>query len=115
VAISTITRYLDSIKPLKDTINRYARDHADILTLSQLKKQAIEDIIVDNILSNPSNLKSQDLRLQKEILHTMQGGKYYDHQAERLEKGESTDNSMVLVTRIKEVQEFQRGLDINDD
>jgi hypothetical protein len=31
------------------------------------------------------------VRLQKEIVHTMQGGKSYDHNAERLERNLSTE------------------------
>ena len=31
---------------------------------------------------------------QKEFLHTIQGGKYYDHQSERLERGQPTSNSV---------------------
>jgi hypothetical protein len=90
VAVSTVTRYLESIEPLRLQIRCYANNHADILTLSQAKKQAVEDLIVESWLSNPVNLLEQDVRLQKEIVHTMQGGRYYDHQSERLERGEST-------------------------
>jgi len=105
VAVSTITRYLNSIKPLRDVIKQYSHDHADILTLSQLKKQAVEDLVVEGILKDPDKFQAQDLRLQKEVLHTMQGGKYYDHQSERLERGQASQ-----ITRTEELSLDVTGL-----
>lgn len=91
VSDSAVSRYLQSLKPLKQDIDVYVANHADLLSLSQAKKHAVETMIIDRWISDPDKyLFSQDVRLQKEIIHTMQGGRYYDHQSERLERGLAT-------------------------
>jgi len=104
VACSTVTRYLDSVAPQLRDIKRYSTIKADTLCLSQLRKQTVEDMIIGQWLDDPSKLLSQDTRLQKEILHTIQGGKYYDHQAERLERDQSTANMSVLIGHLEALQ-----------
>jgi hypothetical protein len=100
VAVSTITRYLKTIEPQLIAIEQYSTLKADSLCLSQLRKQAVEDVIVNNWLANPKELLTQDMRLQKEIVHTMQGGKDYDHRAERLERNKSTANIAMKIQDI---------------
>jgi IS30 family transposase len=89
-SISTITRYLKSVAPQLQTITHYNAVKADTLSLSQLKLQAISDILVSAWLANPEHLLNQDLRLQKEILVAVHGAKTYDHTAERLERNQAT-------------------------
>lgn len=91
VAISTITRYLQAIDPQLQAIRRYSSNKADTLALSQLKSQAIGNIIQDLWLSDPDKyLIQQDVMVQKEIFRALQGSKTYDHNQERLERGQAT-------------------------
>jgi hypothetical protein len=101
---STITRFLETVMPQLKQIQHYNNIKADVLSQSQLKKQTIEDLIVQNWLDNPDIIKSQDIRVQKEVLHTLQGGKTYDHQAERLERGQSTGNVAMITADIQAIQ-----------
>lgn len=101
VAISTITRYLETVKPELYNIKTYSGLKADALCLSQLKLQAVSNILLDHWLKNPeASLTSQDMRLQKEILVAVQGAKTYEHTAERLERGMSTANFASLTADI---------------
>lgn len=92
VAISTITTFLNRHAPQLRNIKVYNDIRADMLSLSQLKNQTIEAIIKDRWIEQPEIIKALDVRAQKEVLHTLQGGRYYDHQMERLERGQSTNN-----------------------
>lgn len=96
VAISTITRYLDKIKPQLGEIKRYTNSRADALALSQLKLQALSDAILDEWIKDPAKLTSQDIRLQKEVLVAVQGAKTYEYNSERLERGQSTSNQAMI-------------------
>lgn len=104
VAPSTISRFLASVRPQIETSRHYSNIKADVLNLSQLKKQTIEDIIIQSWIEKPELILSQDVRCQKEVLHTLQGGKTYDHQAQRLESGQSTQNHAVIVDMIHEIK-----------
>jgi hypothetical protein len=96
VAVSTVTRYLESIKPQLHSIQSYSSLKADALCLSQLKLQTISNTILDEWINDPEKLKSQDMRLQKEVLVAVQGAKSYEMEAERLERGLSTNNLAVI-------------------
>ena len=92
VSVSTITRYLQSIKAQTADIKNYSNNKADALCLDQLKSAAVVNIIRDNLLADPEGLLKQDLRLQKELVVAFQGAKTYDLNSERLERGQSTAN-----------------------
>ena len=111
VALSTISRYLDTIKPQIANIQRYTRHKADTLALSQLKLQTVSDIIVDSWLGDPDKIRTQDFRTQKEILVAAQGAKTYDFNSERLEIGKSTNNISMLIGQI---EDLQRGVSVGD-
>jgi hypothetical protein len=111
VSESTISKFLARVKPELKQIQQYSNIKADVLAQSQLKKQTIENIITDNWLNNPEIITSQDVRLQKEVLVALQGGKTYDHNAERLERGKSTSNIAQLHADIAKI----RQLDIEDE
>ena len=91
VAVSTITRYLESISSELTAIKRYSGTKADALLLSQVKAATISDLLMDEWLKDPDKyLLSQDMRLQKELLVAVQGVKTYDHNQERLERNQAT-------------------------
>jgi len=104
VAISTITRYLDKIRPQLGEIKRYTAARADALALSQLKLQTVSDAIIDEWVKDPEKITKQDLRLQKEILIAVQGAKTYEFNSERLETNKSTGNIAQLVTFTEDLQ-----------
>jgi len=104
VAVSTITRYLEKIAPQLRDIAHFSKHKTNILALSQLQNITIESYIKSKWLENPESITSQDIRVQKEILHTLQGGRYYDYQAERLETGQSTGNIAVIIDHIESLQ-----------
>ncbi len=109
VVISTIQRYLDKCNIQVPAIKRFNANKADILSMSQLTNHTIEDIIKHNWLQNPEDtLLSLPIKEQKDIIHTMQGGRYYDHQSERLERGMSTVNQASVIADIAAIKE---GLD----
>lgn len=90
-SVSTITRYLNSISHEINEIKRYSGTKIDALIASQLKSAAIADMILKNWGKHDDiNLLTQDVRLQKEILVAVQGVKTYDHNQERLERGQAT-------------------------
>jgi hypothetical protein len=101
---STISKFLAKVAPELKQIQHYTNIKADVLAQSQLKKQTIEDIITDNWVRNPDVILNQDVRLQKEVLVALQGGKTYDHQAERLERNQSTQNIAQLISHIENMQ-----------
>ena len=109
VAISTVTRYLDKVAPQLRDIAKYTTIKADTLALSQLRKQTVEDMIVSHWLDNPELILSQDIPRQKDIIHTMQGGRYYDQQMERLERGQSTTNISEIIGVIHEIKLSRSG------
>jgi hypothetical protein len=90
VAVSTITRFLDSIDPQLQVIKRFTNRKADVLALNQLKCAAVGNLLLDEWLSNPDDLLKQDHRLRKEVLVGVQGAKTYDFNSERLERGQAT-------------------------
>jgi hypothetical protein len=90
VAISTITRYLDSIDPQLQAIKRFSNRKADVLAMNQLKCAAVGNLLLNEWLNNPEDLLKQDHRLRKEVLVGVQGAKTYDHVQERLERGQAT-------------------------
>jgi hypothetical protein len=109
VAISTVTRYLETIKPQLSEIQKYSDLKADALCLSQLKLQTISNTILDEWMADPEKLRSQDMRLQKEVLVAVQGAKTYEHAAERLERGQSTENVHQLVDVIQRIKAQDEG------
>ena len=104
VALSTITRYLAELDIKAKDIQRYKSGRADRLALSQLKAATVADMIVDQWLERPELVLSQDARTQKEILVAANSVKTYDHNSERLERGESTSNTISIVAEIEAVR-----------
>ena len=90
VALSTITRYLQSINMQVAESKQYSAMKVDALVNSQMKAAAVGDAILTDWLKNPEDLLKQDARLRKEILVAVQGVKTYDHNQERLERGQAT-------------------------
>ncbi len=114
VAISTITRYLENIGLNRTRSELYAKDRAIALTQSQLKKHAIEDAIIDHWMENIDTIKSQDVRLQKEIVYTVAGARNLDYQQERLETGKSTQNVQGIYHIISEIERSERKQVVNN-
>jgi hypothetical protein len=104
VAISTITRYLQSIKPQLQQIQTYSGLKADALCLSQLKLQTVSNTILDKWINEPELIASQDVRLQKEVLVAVQGAKSYELTAERLERGQSSENIAIIMDSIAAIK-----------
>ena len=104
VAISTITRYLQSIKPQLQEIQTYSGLKADALCLSQLKLQTVSNTILDRWINEPELISSQDVRLQKEVLVAVQGAKSYEMTAERLERGQSSENIAIIMDSIAKIK-----------
>lgn len=103
---STINRYLKSIELDKQAINAYSSLKADALCLNQIKAANVADYILDLWNKEPEKyIKSQDPRLQKEILTAANSVKTYDHSAERLERGESTANVQTIHADLATLQE----------
>jgi len=92
VAISTITRYLRKIGQEIQYVKQFNSQKADILSLSQLTNHTIEDLIKQHWMCNPDLVLSLPIKEQKDIVHTMQGGRSFDHASERLERNQSTAN-----------------------
>ena len=111
VALSTITRYLESIGRKAKEIQQYKRDKAESLALSQLKMQTITDMIADEWLSDPEKIKAQDIRTQKEVLIAANSVKTYDFNSERLERGESTQNVLSIHGDIAEMKRLRMAKD----
>ena len=108
VHFSTISRYLAQISPIKQALHQYNSGRADTLALSQLKKQVVEDMFYQQFIDSPEYFKSQDVRLQKEIVIGAQGGKHYDYLDERLERGQATSFTMQIHADIKELKGLQK-------
>jgi len=106
VHVSTITRYLEKINTQATDITKYKTHKADALTLNQLKAGAIGDLILEHWTENPEALLSQDVRIQKEVLIAANSVKTYDHNSERLERNQSTQNVDVYA----KVQEMETEL-----
>ena len=104
VAISTITRYLQSIKPELQEIQTYSGLKADALCLSQLKLQTVSNTILDRWINDPELISSQDVRLQKEVLVAVQGAKSYEMTAERLQRGQSSENIAIIMDSIAAIK-----------
>ena len=107
VSLSTITRYLQSIKPQLQDIQTYSGMKADALCLSQLKLQTVSNTILDKWINDPGLISNADVRLQKEVLVAVQGAKSYELTAERLERGMSSENIQLIhadIAKIKGVQ-----------
>jgi hypothetical protein len=108
VALSTITRYLQSIKPQLQDIQTYSGMKADALCLSQLKLQTVSNTILDKWINEPELIASQDVRLQKEVLVAVQGAKSYELTAERLERGMSSENIQLIHADIAKIKGIQK-------
>jgi len=114
VHCSAVTRYLDSIEMDRVDGRRYSGSKIDALVASQLKAATVADLILANWAKHPDiNLLTQDLRLQKEILVAVQGVKTYDHNQERLERGQATSitdvRSLILELDAAEAQAVARA------
>ncbi|MFA5340190.1 MAG: hypothetical protein WC332_00290 [Clostridia bacterium] len=114
-SITTISNYLDSIDPQLKQIQRYNNSKANALSLSQLKLQTVSNILVDKWIEQPEILQSLDMRLQKELLVACQGAKTYEHTAERLERGQTTQNIGQLIAHIEGLQAVDNSQVINVD
>jgi hypothetical protein len=108
VALSTITRYLQSIKPQLQDIQTYSGMKADALCLSQLKLQTVSNTILDKWINDPELISNADVRLQKEVLVAVQGAKSYELTAERLERGMSSENIQLIHADIAKIKGIQK-------
>jgi hypothetical protein len=104
VATSTITRYLAKHNMVAQSIKDFNSAKADMLSFSQLQNHTIEDIIKSNWINNPDTILSLPIPKQKDVLHTLQGGRWYDHQSERLERDLSTSNTMTIIADLEAVR-----------
>ena len=95
VDVSTITRYLAKIGIQAKEIANYRTSKAEALALSQLKMSTIANLIADKWIEEPDTILSQDIRLQKEVLIAANSVKTYDHNSERLERDQATQNISV--------------------
>ena len=107
VATSTITRYLAKYNIIAKPVKDFNKAKADLLSYSQLQNHTIEDMIKTDWINNPSKLLSLDANKQNKILHTAQGGRFYDHQSERLERDLSTSNVMSVFADLEAVKKAQ--------
>ena len=91
VHVSAITRYLNSIDAVRTDGRRYSGNKIDALVQSQLHAATVADAVLRNWSKHDDiNLLTPDVRLQKEILVAVEGVKTYDHNQERLERGQAT-------------------------
>ena len=95
---------LQSIKPQLQEIQTYSGLKADALCLSQLKLQTVSNTILDRWINEPELISSQDVRLQKEVLVAVQGAKSYEMTAERLERGQSSENIAIIMDSIAKIK-----------
>lgn len=105
VATSTITRYLAKHNMVAQSVKDFNAAKADMLSFSQLQNHTIEDMIKSNWISHPDKILSLPIPRQKEVLHTLQGGRSYDHQSERLERDLSTANTMTVIADLEALRE----------
>ena len=105
VATSTITRYLAKHNMVAQSVKDFNGAKADMLSFSQLQNHTIEDIIKSDWISNPDKILSLPIPKQKDVLHTLQGGRSYDHQSERLERDLSTQNVISIVADLEALRE----------
>uniref|UniRef100_A0A6M3LC30 Uncharacterized protein n=1 Tax=viral metagenome TaxID=1070528 RepID=A0A6M3LC30_9ZZZZ len=109
VAVSTITRYLQSIGQQVSNIKNYTVAKADALALTQLKAQTVSDFILENWIEEREHILSQDLSTQKEMLKVVEGVRTYSNNSENLERGKATNitnyRGMNLTGTITELRE----------
>ncbi|MBU0959138.1 MAG: hypothetical protein KKB31_04290 [Nanoarchaeota archaeon] len=99
VAVSTITRYLQRVGEKYEKLQLFSKEKINCLLDSQLKSHTIEDMIKENWINNPGMVLTQDAEVQNKIIHTLQGGRKYDYDSQRLAEGRSTANIDVHLER----------------
>lgn len=110
VAPVTIYRFLDRINKERQEIERYRDTLSDSMLHAMMENAEIAGMIRNHWKNNPDLiLKSNDIRLQKEVMHACEGGKNYNHGMYRLEAGLSTSNTVLADVAAL------RNLDNHDD
>ena len=114
VSVAAVTRYLKSIGVQAANVKQYSNGKAAALAASQLKAGAIADLIMDNLLADPEkNILSQDVKIQKEILIAANSIKTFDHNQERLERGQATSitdvRSLIVELDLAEARELAKA------
>lgn len=104
VAISTITRYLDSIGLTNQELEKYKKHRPDLKALIGMKGEEKILEIIPTICAE--QLKPSEKNGALMALNAIVGTR---HQEERLETDQSTSNTAVLVAGLRDLQSRKRG------
>ncbi len=88
-------------------IDRYRLMRSQVNTLNQLRRQELQDVIIDSF--NIEEVKNFEPRVKMHMLHILGLDKHREYEQERLETGQSTENVAVIVAAIKDAKRRTEG------
>lgn len=106
---SAVYKHLVDYSGRKARLEEAKNNMAGLLMQSCADNMAIAHLIKQDILTNWDKYALEtDLRLKKEWLIAVEGGRHYNYLDYRLETDQSTDNQAVLVTAINDLRAKKR-------
>lgn len=109
VTPSAIYKHLVDYSGRKERLEEAKNNMAGLLMQSCADNMAIAHLIKQDVLLNWEKYKNEtDLRLKKEWLIAVEGGRHYNYLDYRLETDQSTENQAVLVSAIHELKSRKR-------
>lgn len=109
VAESTVYRYLVDYTGRKERLEQAKNNMAGLLMQSIADNMELAHLIRQDIKENWNTYqKEADLRLKKEWLIAVEGGRHYNYLDYRLETDQSTENQAVLVSAIHDLKSRKR-------
>ncbi len=104
---TTVYSILNRVKVDAPLIDGYKAVRAQINALNQLKRQDLQDVIMDSF--NPVEVRGYDPKTKMLMLNTLGLDKGREYEMERVETGQSTENVAVIVMAIKEAKKRMEG------
>ena len=97
---------LDRVRQDTEIINEYNAKKAEVQAHNQMRRQVIQDKILDSIKED--DITQADLKTKMMALNTLGMDKTREFEAERLVRGQSTDNVAVIVQAWKDIKKKRR-------
>lgn len=106
ISKQAIHQVLQRVKQDYELIDKYNAQKADIQAHNQMRRQVIQDTVLDSLTEG--ELKKADLKTKMVVLNTLGMDKTREFEAERLVRGQSTDNVAIIVQAWKDIKKKRK-------
>ena len=100
---SQVYNVLNQFEADKPFIDKFRENRTKIFTLNQLKRQALQDRILDTI--KDEDITSESMYKRVVAVKELGVDKHREFEMERIEEGKSTDNVAMIMKHIYEIKE----------